>query len=97
LTDATISSIAEQATTAIPLSDAATSTDLINAVVSQPPALKIGDLASMGFCKMTPPGLLERLFEFAHVTQGLPWWLTIVGATVAARLVIFPLTVKQYR
>ncbi|PVU96122.1 hypothetical protein BB561_001395 [Smittium simulii] len=54
-------------------------------------ASKIGDFKALGLCNNTPVGLVERFFEFAHVYTGLPWWGTIVVATLTFKVVLFPI------
>lgn len=41
-----------------------------------------------------PTAMVEKLLEVTHVYTGLPWWATIVVATVAVRTVMFPLYAK---
>lgn len=56
---------------------------------------QIGYLESIGLGNgYGPTALVEHLLEYTHVYTGLPWWGTIVAATVAVRLVLFPLYVK---
>ncbi|CAN3374898.1 hypothetical protein DIURU_002589 [Diutina rugosa] len=56
---------------------------------------QIGYLESIGLAQgWGPTAMVERLLEAAHVYTGLPWWATIVVATVAVRTVMFPLYAK---
>ncbi|KAJ3103749.1 Mitochondrial inner membrane protein oxa1l [Phlyctochytrium bullatum] len=58
---------------------------------------KFGDLKALGLCHNTPVGLAQYLLEAVHVTTGLPWWGTIVAATVLIRVALFPIVVKTQR
>jgi len=40
-----------------------------------------------------PVGWLQNTLEFLHIGVGLPWWGSIMAATVVARLCLFPLVV----
>ncbi|PIK34482.1 putative mitochondrial inner membrane protein OXA1L, partial [Apostichopus japonicus] len=51
----------------------------------------------LGLGGYTPVGLLQSCFEFLHMSAGLPWWATIITATVIARCVMFPIIVKNQR
>lgn len=42
-----------------------------------------------------PTGLVERLLEVTHVYTGLPWWGTIVTATLLVRVVLFPFYMRS--
>lgn len=56
---------------------------------------QLGYLDSIGMANgYGPTALIERLLELTHVYTGLPWWVTIVVATVGVRAVLFPLYVK---
>ncbi|KAJ1567357.1 Mitochondrial inner membrane protein oxa1l, partial [Cladochytrium tenue] len=55
---------------------------------------QLGDLASLGLCRWTPVGAVEAVLEAVYVWTGLPWWGTIAAATLLARLLLFPITVK---
>jgi YidC/Oxa1 family membrane protein insertase len=86
----------------LPLSDvasdavtASTSNSLIDTVAQLP--LQYGDLAALGLTGWGPAGLCRSFIEVFHVATGMPWFWTIVGTTVIARLVIFPFTVKSIR
>jgi YidC/Oxa1 family membrane protein insertase len=41
--------------------------------------------------------LAIRSLDIVHVTTGLPWWATIVAATVVVRSAVFPITLKSVR
>ncbi|KAL7663247.1 Membrane insertase YidC/Oxa/ALB C-terminal domain-containing protein [[Candida] zeylanoides] len=41
-----------------------------------------------------PTAIVERVLEITHVYTGLPWWATIVVATVGVRAAMVPLYVK---
>lgn len=51
----------------------------------------------MGLCNFTPVGGLEAFLEAINVYTGLPWWGTIVSATVLIRLALMPVVVKIQR
>ncbi|OMJ19554.1 Mitochondrial inner membrane protein OXA1L [Smittium culicis] len=59
--------------------------------------MKIGDMKAAGLAANTPVGWVEQLLEFSHVYTGLPWWGTIITATVAIRLALFPINVILQR
>lgn len=59
--------------------------------------MQYGDLASLGLASYWPAGLCQWGMEALHVSTGLPWFWTIVGATVASRLLVFPFAVKGMR
>ena len=42
-------------------------------------------------CYEVFPSAVQSLLEYVHTTTGLPWWLTIVVCTVAARTCMLPL------
>ncbi|KAG2235162.1 hypothetical protein INT48_003506 [Thamnidium elegans] len=60
-------------------------------------AAQMGDFKALGLCNMTPVGGLEAMFEYIHVTSGLPWWSTIALATIAVRVALLPLMIKIQR
>lgn len=55
------------------------------------------DFAALGLGGYTPPGLVQSALEFLHVNTHLPWWASIVAATIALRLALFPLAVRMQR
>ncbi|KAI0369293.1 hypothetical protein BV20DRAFT_968152 [Pilatotrama ljubarskyi] len=67
------------------------------ALSSIPPPMHYGDLAALGIAGWTPAGLCRWGMELLHVSTGLPWFWTIVGATVLSRVILFPFSVKQIR
>ncbi|KAH9837769.1 60Kd inner membrane protein-domain-containing protein [Rhodofomes roseus] len=70
----------------------------ISALVSTPPPpMQYGDLASLGLVGWMPAGFCRWGMEALHVSTGMPWFWTIVGATLITRVVLFPLTVKSMR
>lgn len=44
-----------------------------------------------------PSEVVLKLLDALHATTGLPWWGTIVAATVAMRLLLFPVTVSSMK
>ncbi|KAK9325707.1 60Kd inner membrane protein-domain-containing protein [Lipomyces orientalis] len=58
---------------------------------------QIGYLESIGLAKswLWPGDVCQHLLEYFHVYTGLPWWSTIIGATVAVRVLTFPLYLKS--
>ena len=53
------------------------------------------DLASLGLGALyTPVGLVQVLLDSLHTTTGMPWWGTIMVATVMLRVCLFPLSIK---
>lgn len=56
---------------------------------------QLGYLDSIGLAQgWGPTSMIERLLEVTHVYTGLPWWGTIVVATIGIRLIMFPLYMK---
>lgn len=41
--------------------------------------------------------LAIRSLDIVHATTGLPWWATIIAATVVVRSAVFPITLKSVR
>ena len=39
----------------------------------------------------------QCLLDFVHLYTGMPWWLSIVAATLAVRSLLLPLAIFQYR
>ncbi|KAI0659620.1 60Kd inner membrane protein-domain-containing protein [Cubamyces menziesii] len=91
------------ATSAVPSPDAAlppvsVPTDVLptELAASIPPApLQYGDLAALGLAGWTPAGICRWGMELIQVSTGMPWFWTIVSATVITRIILFPFTVKQ--
>ncbi|OQV17253.1 Mitochondrial inner membrane protein OXA1L [Hypsibius exemplaris] len=54
-------------------------------------------LAELGLNTWWPAGLLRSTFDWIHVTLDVPWWATIVAATLVVRILLFPLVVKSQR
>jgi YidC/Oxa1 family membrane protein insertase len=88
-TAATSGSIVDAATTAV--------ADPIAVSAVAEVAAKIGDLKALGLANFTPVGLVERALEAIHVTAGLPWWVSIIAATAAARVCLLPFTIRGQR
>lgn len=58
----------------------------------------IGTLQELGLAKWyTPPGLLQQLLEFVHISTGFAWVASIAVATVMIRVTFFPLMLKSIR
>ncbi|XP_011704065.1 PREDICTED: mitochondrial inner membrane protein OXA1L [Wasmannia auropunctata] len=49
---------------------------------------------SIGLGGWYPPGMIQHFLEFMHINLEMPWWLTIVTATVCVRCLVFPLVIK---
>ncbi|KAJ6556886.1 60Kd inner membrane protein-domain-containing protein [Mycena sp. CBHHK59/15] len=73
--------------------DSGTITDTIAAI----PPLQYGDLMALDLCHWTPAGVVQWSFEVVNVVSGLPWFHTIVAATLLWRAVIFPFAVVGMR
>ena len=58
---------------------------------------QVEDFAALGLGGYTPPGLVQHALEFLHVNAHLPWWASIVAATITLRLALFPLAVRMQR
>ena len=73
-------------------------TDTAGVGASMPDLLaQTEDFAALGLGGHTPPGLVQSALEFLHVNAHLPWWVSIVAATIVLRLALFPLTVRMQR
>lgn len=58
----------------------------------------IGTLQELGLAKWyTPPGILQQLLEFVHISTGFAWVASIAVATVIIRVTCFPLMLKSIR
>lgn len=72
------------------------STSATNGYITDLTSDQLGYLDSIGMAQgWGPTSLVERFLELTHVYTGLPWWGTIIAATVAVRAVMFPLYVKS--
>lgn len=49
--------------------------------------------ASLGLGGSSPIGIAQSTFEWLHITLNMPWWATIVLATVVIRALVFPLVI----
>lgn len=67
----------------------------VDVIASLPSPLSYGDLAALGLAGWTPAGICRWTMELINVSTGMPWFWTIVTATVLSRVVLFPFTVKQ--
>ena len=56
-----------------------------------------GDLATLGLASWTPAGICRWGMEALHVSTGMPWFWTIVSATLLTRVILFPFTVRSMR
>lgn len=59
--------------------------------------MQYGDLASLGLASWTPAGICQWGMEALHVSTGIPWFWTIVSATLLTRVFLFPFTVRSMR
>ena len=82
--------------TATPAFDSEYSSSGVDASVTDVLA-QTEDFAALGLGGYSPSGLVQSLLEFLHVNAHLPWWASIVAATIAARLLLFPLVVRMRR
>lgn len=48
----------------------------------------------LGFANGTPPGVIQGLLEQIHIGLDIPWWGTIITATVIMRICVLPLVIK---
>lgn len=53
--------------------------------------------ASLGLGGNTPVGWVQSIFEYFHVTLGIPWWEAIVMGTLIIRFMMFPLVIVAQR
>lgn len=44
-----------------------------------------------------PSEVMLKVFDVIHATTGLPWWGTIVAATFAMRILLFPITISSMK
>ncbi|KAJ6463523.1 60Kd inner membrane protein-domain-containing protein, partial [Mycena sanguinolenta] len=61
------------------------------------PPLQHGDLQALGLCHWTPVGLIQYSFELVNIWTGLPWFHTVIAATLLWRVFIFPFAVIGMR
>ncbi|KAL7412168.1 60Kd inner membrane protein-domain-containing protein [Mrakia frigida] len=59
--------------------------------------IQIGDFKAMGLNGWFPTRLFQSIIEYIHVFTGLPWWATIVMATLLVRGTIAPMMVGNFR
>lgn len=62
-----------------------------------PPPLGYGDLAALGLAGWSPIGLCQVGIETIQVFSGMPWFWTIVTASVISRLVLLPFGIMGLR
>lgn len=85
-------SVSERVGEAISAVDASAVSDVLG--MSGSTAMHVGDLKALGLASnWTPVGWIQQALEAITATTGLPWWATIVGATITLRLCIAPLMV----
>jgi len=76
-------------------------TDVIKEVENPPltEITQIGDLEGigLGLTWWWPSDLGMRFMEFLYVTTGLPWWGTIVCASLVMRIVLLPINIRVAR
>lgn len=53
-----------------------------------------GGISSLGLGGYTPIGLIQWSLEAIHINTGLPWWASIITATVILRSAMFPLAIR---
>lgn len=81
--------------------------DLSTGYIPEPPAIldeniilnALGEptLHSLGLASNWPPGLIQSLLEWLHVTHGFEWFQSIIIFTVGLRLLLLPLNVMAQR
>lgn len=47
-------------------------------------------LQSLGLAGNSPPGLVQHLLEWLHVTVDIPWWGAIALGAITLRVILFP-------
>ncbi|WAR12977.1 OXA1L-like protein [Mya arenaria] len=52
-------------------------------------------LQSLGLASWYPPGRMQALLEFFHVSIDMPWYACITLTAVALRLILLPIYVRQ--
>jgi YidC/Oxa1 family membrane protein insertase len=77
------------------VSEVVTSLDIPSTLEVLP--LNYGDLAALGFSHWTPVGISQWTMELIQVTSGMPWFWTIVTATVLSRFIILPFNINSLR
>lgn len=87
------------ATTPVPepasIPEIATSLDIPSTL--EIPPLNYGDLAALGFSNWTPAGIAQWSMELIHVASGMPWFWTIIAATILSRLIVIPFNISSLR
>ncbi|EMG45902.1 OXA1 Mitochondrial inner membrane protein OXA1 [Candida maltosa Xu316] len=79
----------------LPSFDDATTSGIVENITNMH-ADQIGYLQSIGLAQgWGPTAIVERLLEYTHVLTGLPWWGTIIVATIAVRVALFPLYIRS--
>ncbi|OMH81954.1 Mitochondrial inner membrane protein OXA1L [Zancudomyces culisetae] len=68
------------------------STEVVNSATTAL-VMQIGDLKAVGLCSSyTPVGWVQTFLEATHVYTGMPWWGTILAATVVVRMALYPIS-----
>ncbi|KAJ7552825.1 hypothetical protein O6H91_06G071700 [Diphasiastrum complanatum] len=71
-------------------------TDVVAAASSSSAGL-VGEVATAAADSAFPIAALQHLIEAVHLQAGLPWWGSIVVATILVRTMTFPIVVYQMR
>lgn len=79
------------------VSSAADALSNLPVLSAPPPPLNYGDLAALGLAGWSPIGLCQLGIEALQVFTGMPWFWTIIGATLVSRVALFPFTVMGLR
>ena len=84
----------------IPISPSSNITDIATSLSDE--LTSVADVieptfASLGLNHWTPVGVVQMFLEHMHVGMHWPWWLTIVGTTVVARILLFPILLKTQK
>ncbi|GFR24821.1 mitochondrial inner membrane protein OXA1L, partial [Trichonephila clavata] len=85
------------------VSSATASTDLSDLAVTisnnlqNAPLFVEPPLSSLDLAHWTPPGLVQMLLEYLHVSWSMPWWGAIVASTLVARILLLPVLIKTQR
>jgi YidC/Oxa1 family membrane protein insertase len=74
------------------------SSDVLDTATSVVPAvMQYGDLAALGLTGWTPAGLVRWGLEALHVSTGMPWFYTIIAASLVIRIFLAPFQVITTR
>ncbi|KAI8837592.1 60Kd inner membrane protein-domain-containing protein [Chytridium lagenaria] len=80
--------------TTSPLLDPSLSKDFVGSLNTVLSPDVVAPSIKPGLCNSNPVGLAQSLLEAIYLSTGLPWWGTVMAATVLIRLALFPIVLK---